>query len=45
MAHQDKLMSKRGNSPHLNFGSVQHELVPGHYMQGFLTRRFNPPSR
>ena len=42
MAHQDKLMSKRGNSPHLNFGSVQHELVPGHYMQGFLTRRFNP---
>ena len=41
MTHQDKLMSLRGNSPHLNFGSVQHELVPGHYMQGFMTRRFN----
>lgn len=42
MAHQDKLMSKRGNSPHLNFGSVQHELIPGHYMQSFMTSRFNP---
>ena len=41
MAHKDKLMSLRGNSPHLNFGSVNHELVPGHYMQGFMTRRFN----
>jgi len=42
MTHQDKLMSLRGNSPHLNFGSVMHELVPGHYMQGFMTSRFNP---
>ena len=41
MTHQDKLMSLRGNSPHLNFGSVMHELVPGHYMQGFMTKRFN----
>lgn len=42
MTHRFKLMSMRGNSPHLNFGSVQHELVPGHYMQGFMNSRFNP---
>ena len=41
MTHQDKLMSLRGNSPHLNFGSVMHELVPGHYMQSYMTSRFN----
>jgi len=42
MAHRDKLMSMRGNTPHFNFGTVQHELLPGHHMQGFLTQRFNP---
>lgn len=42
MRHKDKRMSMRGNTPHFNFGTVQHELVPGHHMQGFLTQRFNP---
>ncbi|MFT7319352.1 DUF885 family protein [Congregibacter sp.] len=42
MMHKDKRMSMRGNTPHFNFGTVQHELVPGHHMQGFLTQRFNP---
>jgi len=42
MMHKDKRMSQRGNTPHFNFGTVQHELVPGHHMQGFMTRRFNP---
>ena len=42
MRHQDKRMSQRGNTPHFNFGTVQHELVPGHHMQSFMTRRFNP---
>ena len=42
MKHKDKRMSMRGNTPHFNFGTVQHELVPGHHMQGFLTQRFNP---
>ena len=42
MAHRDKMMSMRGNTPHFNFGTVQHELIPGHHMQGFLTQRFNP---
>ena len=41
MAHKDKMMSMRGNTPHFNFGTVQHELIPGHHMQGFMTSRFN----
>jgi uncharacterized protein (DUF885 family) len=41
MAHEDKLMSMRGNTPHFNFGTVQHELVPGHHMQAFMSDRFN----
>ena len=42
MEHEDKLMSLRGNTPHFNFPTVQHELVPGHHMQGFMNMRFNP---
>lgn len=42
MTHQDKLMSMRGNTPHFNFATVHHELVPGHHMQGFMSDRFNP---
>jgi uncharacterized protein (DUF885 family) len=42
MTHDDKLMSMRGNTPHFNFATVHHELIPGHHMQAFLTDRFNP---
>jgi hypothetical protein len=42
MTHQDKSMSMRGNTPHFNFATVHHELVPGHHMQGFMSDRFNP---
>jgi hypothetical protein len=41
MKHEDKLMSMRGNTPHFNFPTVQHELVPGHYLQEFMNARFN----
>jgi len=41
MAHEDKMMSMRGNTPHFNFATVHHELVPGHHMQGFMSNRFN----
>ena len=41
MRHQDKLMSMRGNTPHFNFATVHHELIPGHHLQGFMTSRFN----
>ena len=42
MQHADKLMSMRGNNPHFSYGTVQHELIPGHHLQGFMTDRFNP---
>lgn len=41
MAHDDKLMSMRGNTPSFNFATVHHELIPGHHLQGFMSDRFN----
>lgn len=41
MAMDDRLMSQRGNTPSFNFPTVQHELIPGHHLQGFVTSRFN----
>jgi len=41
MEFDDKLMSMRGNTPHFNFPTVQHELIPGHHLQSFMFRRFN----
>jgi uncharacterized protein (DUF885 family) len=41
MEHEQKMMSMRGNTPHFNFPTVQHELVPGHHLQGFMNSRFN----
>jgi uncharacterized protein (DUF885 family) len=42
MDHQDKLMSMRGNNPHFSRATVQHELIPGHWLQQFMYQRFNP---
>jgi hypothetical protein len=41
MSYEDRLMSQRGNTPHFNFPTVQHELVPGHHYQGWMNDRFN----
>lgn len=41
MTHDDKMMSMRGNTPHFNFATVHHELIPGHHMQRFMNDRFN----
>jgi hypothetical protein len=41
MEHEQKMMSMRGNTPHFNFPTVQHELVPGHHLQSFMYNRFN----
>jgi hypothetical protein len=41
MTLDERAMSMRGNSPHLNFPTVQHELVPGHHYQQFMNDRFN----
>ncbi len=41
MEHDDKLMSMRGNNPHFSRATVQHELIPGHHLQGFMTSRYS----
>ncbi len=39
MEHADKKMSMRGNNKHFARATVHHELIPGHHLQGFMTRR------
>lgn len=39
MAHADKLMSMRGNGPHLSKATAFHEMIPGHHLQGFVGGR------
>ena len=41
MEHDDKLMSMRGNNPHFSRATVQHELIPGHHLQGFMAARYS----
>jgi len=41
MTHEEKLMSMRGNNAHFARATVQHELIPGHHLQGFMQTRFN----
>lgn len=40
MAHDDKLMSMRGNNPHFSRATVHHELIAGHHLQGFMNDRY-----
>lgn len=42
MTHPEKMMSMRGNNPHFSRATVQHELIPGHHLQGFMTQRYKP---
>nr|MBI1230746.1 DUF885 family protein [Cytophagales bacterium] len=42
MTHPEKMMSMRGNNPHFSRATVQHELIPGHHLQGFMTQRHKP---
>lgn len=39
MAHADKLMSMRGNGPHLSKATAFHEMIPGHHLQLFVGAR------
>ena len=45
MTHEQKLMSMRGNNIHFARATVHHELIPGHHLQGFMTRRYRPYRR
>jgi uncharacterized protein (DUF885 family) len=40
MAHEQKMMSMRGNNIHFARATVHHELIPGHHLQGFMTARY-----
>lgn len=45
MTHEEKMMSMRGNSPHLSHATVYHELIPGHHLQGFMNSRYQAHRR
>jgi uncharacterized protein (DUF885 family) len=36
----EKLMTMRGNNRYFSRATVQHELIPGHHLQGFMTDRY-----
>jgi uncharacterized protein (DUF885 family) len=40
MNEDDRLMSMRGNNPHLSRATVHHELIAGHNLQAFMTSRY-----
>ena len=42
MSHEEKMMSMRGNNIHFSRATVFHELIPGHHLQSFMTRRYMP---
>ncbi len=41
MTEEERLMSMRGNGVHVSRATVQHELIPGHHLQGFMAERWN----
>jgi uncharacterized protein (DUF885 family) len=45
MSHERKLMSMRGNNIHFARATVFHELIPGHYFQGWMSQRYRPYRR
>lgn len=42
MTHEQKRMSMRGNNRHFSRATVQHELIPGHHLQQYMTQRYRP---
>ncbi|HLA94228.1 MAG TPA: DUF885 family protein [Pyrinomonadaceae bacterium] len=42
MTHEQKLMSMRGNNPYFARAVTHHELIPGHHLQGYMSRRYRP---
>jgi hypothetical protein len=45
MEHERKLMSMRGNNRGFSRATVQHELIPGHYLQSYAQERYRPYRR
>src|SRR5262245_7127312 len=42
MAHEQKMMSMRGNNVPFARATVFHELIPGHHLQGYMNARYRP---
>ncbi|MEZ5399438.1 MAG: DUF885 family protein [Bryobacteraceae bacterium] len=42
MTHEERQMSLRGNNIHFSRATVFHEVIPGHYLQMFMNRRYRP---
>ena len=42
MIHEQKMMSLRGNNPHFARAVTHHELIPGHHLQQYMSRRYRP---
>jgi len=42
MTENQKLMSMRGNNIHYARATVFHEMIPGHFLQQYMTDRYHP---
>jgi hypothetical protein len=42
MTYDQRMMSMRGNNPYFSRAVVFHELIPGHWLQGFMASRYRP---
>jgi hypothetical protein len=42
MTEDQKLMSMRGNNIHYARATVFHEMIPGHFLQQYMTDRYHP---
>jgi hypothetical protein len=42
MTYEQRMMSMRGNNPAFSHSTVFHELIPGHWLQQFMSARYRP---
>jgi uncharacterized protein (DUF885 family) len=42
MTFDQRMMSMRGNNPSFSRATVFHELIPGHWLQEYMTARYRP---
>ncbi|MGA9071719.1 MAG: DUF885 family protein [Terracidiphilus sp.] len=42
MTYDQRMMSMRGNNPAFAHATVFHELIPGHWLQQFMSARYRP---
>lgn len=45
MTFEQRMMSMRGNNPSFSHATVFHELIPGHWLQEFMSARYRPYRR